>query len=317
MTLRSHVWITTIIVASFLKVAHSSITYGGDAFGMRTRPLTFIPRGGGRYDYSDYDDSYDEYDPEASPRRRSPPPRRPSQRRPSNGRPPPRPGPPPSRRRPPPRRPSPKPDALTQAKELTQKSLNLATSATMSTLKTGGKAAYYLTAPKFVSRKEVCGVWRLDQSIGSSACAANVEFTPNGDAVTKYDGEESINGYLFQSRSWPRSCTIEFEAEAFQGPGDDVPVRYYYKGSFRRKVADKNVIKIVGKIYEVKKRFGRANGRGVEVGSFVARRRITAADRNRRNDGDNEEECDDEFYDEYDSDDDYGPYDDYDPYDGE
>lgn len=128
--------------------------------------------------------------------------------------------------------------------------------------------------------------------------------------MTKYHGEENVNGYLFQSRSWPRSCTIEFEAEAFQGPEDDVPVRYYYKGSFRRKIADKNVIKIVGKIYEVKKRFGKSS-RGVEVGSFVARRRITAADRNRNRDGgrgddddvgEDDEEFGEDYYDDYDDD---------------
>jgi len=286
--------------------------------------LAFIPRGGGGNHYDDYD--YDSYDDMSDP---EPPPR-----------------PPPSRRRPPPKRSPPprsrngqsqsrqqhsnrptsmsrsrsnagrrKPQkqndgALTQAKNLTQKSISLATSATVSTLKTGGKAAYYLTAPKFVTRREVCGVWRLDQSIGSAACAANIEFTPQGDAVTKYEGEENSNGYLFQSRSWPRSCTIEFEAEAFQGPGDEVPMRYYYKGSFRRKVADKSVIKIRGKIYEVKKgRFGRGSGRGLEVGSFVARRRITAKDRNRADDGDG---GDDGFEGDYDNeyDDDEGGYDD-------
>ena len=174
-------------------------------------------------------------------------------------------------------------DPLTKVKNLTQKSISLATSATMSTLKTGGKAAYYLTAPKYVSKKEICGIWRLDQTVGSAACAANIEFTPRGDAITKYKGEEKVTGYLFQSRNWPMSCTIEFEADAFQGPGDEVPVRYYYKGSFRRKIADKNVIKIVGTIYEVKKgRFGRGNTRGMEIGSFVARRRIAVTkDRNR------------------------------------
>lgn len=285
--------------------------------------LAFIPRGGGNH-YDDYD--YDSYDDISDP---EPPPR-----------------PPPSRRRPPPKRPPPprsrqghshsrqqhsnrpgsgsrsrsnarkyKPqkqnDALTQAKNLTQKSLSLATSATVSTLKTGGKAAYYLTAPKFVTRREVCGVWRLDQSIGSAACAANIEFKPQGDAVTKYKGEENSNGYLFQSRSWPRSCTIEFEAEAFQGPGDEVPMRFFYKGSFRRKVADKSVIKIVGKIYEVRKgRFGRGGGRGLEVGTFIARRRITANERNRTDDmGGGDDGFEDDYNDEYD-DEEEGVYDD-------
>jgi hypothetical protein len=49
-------------------------------------------------------------------------------------------------------------------------------------------------------------------------------------------------------------------AEAFQGPEDDVPVRFYYKGSLRRKIADKDVIKVVGKIYEVKKRLKTSRG---------------------------------------------------------
>ena len=270
-------------------------------------PVAFVPRGGGRYDQSDYDDNFDEYDeydakPAAPSRSRRPPPRphRPDPRDKyrSNGR-----GRPPQRR---PKRAKPKSDVLEQAKNLGQKSFQIATSATTSTLKSGGKAAYYLTAPKFVSRKEVCGIWRLDQSIGSTACAANIEFTSNGDAITKYHGEENVNGYLFQSRSWPRSCTIEFQAEAFQGPEDDFPVRYVYKGSFRRKIADKNVIKIVGKIYEVKKRFGRGDGRGVEVGSFVARRRITAADRNQSEDYDDYDDYDEEYDDDYDDyDDDY------------
>ena len=176
----------------------------------------------------------------------------------------------------------------------------MATTATVSTLKTSGRAAYYLTAPKHVHKDEIYGIWRFDQCIGSSACAANIEFTPQGDAITRYDGsEENITGYLFQSKTWPRSCSIEFEADAFQGASDTRPVRYYYKGYFRRKMADKSVIKIVGKIYEVKKKFWKGkNGPGVagaEVGSFVARKRMQAINN----------ELDEEYDDEYDDYDDY------------
>ena len=335
---RLQIWISAIIITciSRARVVDCSIIRNSDLMLITTRAqtakkhqtflpssftrsqLAFIPRGGS---YDEYDDSYDdEYDDEyddGPKHTRRPPPSPPPSSRSRSRRPPPsrRPGPrdthrghAQSRRRPPQRPPQkPKNEILEQAKNLSQKSLKLATSATTTTLKSGGKAAYYLTAPKFVSRNEVCGVWRFDQSIDSTACAANVEFTPSGDAVTKYHGEENVNGYLFQSRSWPRSCTIEFESEAFQGPEDNGPVRYYYKGSFRRKIADKNVIKIVGKIYEVKKRFGKSS-RGVEVGSFVARRRITAADRNRGEKGDEEfedmyddyDDYDDDLYDEYD-----------------
>lgn len=157
-----------------------------------------------------------------------------------------------------------------------------------------------------MSKDEIYGIWRFDQCIGTSACAANIEFTFSGDAITRFDDGSSQSGYLFQSKSWPRSCSIEFEADAFQGVEDDRPVRYYYKGYFRRKLADKSVIKIVGKIYEVKKRFWKGKDgpgvAGVEVGSFVARKRMQATNQ-LLDDG---EEYDDD-YDDYDID--YGEYD--------
>lgn len=276
--------------------------------------LAFIPRGGGGSRYDDYDNDDYDYDESSDADEFSPPPSR--QRPPSNRRGHSRSHPNSKanfRSRSPPRnygRRQPPNNPLTQAKDLTQKSIAVATSATISTLKTGGKAAYYLTAPKYVSLRDIIGIWRFDQSIGPAACAANIEFTPQGDAMTRFHSKENAEGYLFVSRGWPRSCTIEFEAEGFQGPGDEVPQRYYYKGSFRRKVADKSVIKISGKIYEVRKgRFGRKGGRGLEIGSFVARRRIVAKDRNKG--GGDEIEFDSEYDSEglYD-DDDYDDYDD-------
>ncbi len=85
-----------------------------------------------------------------------------------------------------------------------------------------------------------------------------------------------------------------------------MPVKYYYKGYFRRKMADKSVIKIVGKIYEVKKRFWKGkDGPGVageEVGSFVARKRLQA----NRDEIYSGEEYDDDDYDYSDYDGDYG-----------
>lgn len=317
-------------------------------------------------EYDQYDDREDEDDDEyhkRQPQRQSPIPSRQSppshhnrhhQRRhhhqiPSDPRgqrqrqqPPPPPHPH-SRKRPPPssssrqqRRksslPSPTSNILKSTTDIAQKSLNLATSATISTLKTTGRAAYYLTAPKYVSKEDIFGIWRFDQSIGTSVCAATIEFTPNGNVITRFSHandkdsndsnnieEEKITGYLFQSKSWPKSCSIEFEAEAFQGSDDERPVKYYYKGYFRRKMADKSVIKIVGKIYEVKQRFwGRSKKGigggdmpgipGVEVGSFVARKRLQ-----KKNDWDNREyDLDDDVYDE-----DYDDYYDDDEYDVE
>ena len=137
------------------------------------------------------------------------------------------------------------------------------------------------------------------------ACAANIELTMRGDVRVTFEGEVYESIYHFQERKWPRSCTIELEARAFQGPGDREPIRYWYKGYFRRKLADKSVIKIVGTIYECERsRFGKSFKRGREVGSFVARKRIQRQ---------REAVLDDDEYDDYE----YDEYDEYDGYDEE
>lgn len=194
-----------------------------------------------------------------------------------------------------------RPSLTEKTASIAKKSINLATAATLSTMKGTGKAAYYLASPKYVRRDSIYGVWRLDQVIVHPAnlrrsrhehsygneeaisCAANFELTPKGEVITKYDSSEHKTIYLFASRKWPRSCTIDFEARAFQGPDDTEPLLYSYKGYFRKKMADPRVIKIVGKIYHVNQSKGRfwdqgddniLGRRDVEVGSFVARRRI-------------------------------------------
>jgi hypothetical protein len=92
----------------------------------------------------------------------------------------------------------------------------------------------------------------------------------------KYKDEIYETTYLFRERSWPQSCSIEFEARAFQGPNDDEPVLVRYKGYFRRKLADSSIIKIVGTIYEVRRPGLWRKGRGGrKLGTFVARRRMT------------------------------------------
>jgi len=137
------------------------------------------------------------------------------------------------------------------------------------------------------------------------ACAANVELNARGDCITKYKDEVYRTPYTFIERSWPRSCSIEFEARAYQGPNDEEPVTMLYKGYFRRKLADKRVIKIIGKIYQVRRGMLGRKGKRELVGTFVARRRITAPPTNERDDN-FEEEYDDEYDedDEYDSEDD-------------
>mmetsp|Transcript_19796 Transcript_19796/g.29746 ORF Transcript_19796/g.29746 Transcript_19796/m.29746 type:complete len:321 (-) Transcript_19796:1536-2498(-) len=189
------------------------------------------------------------------------------------------------------------PSALNTAASLAKKTIDVTSAAAWTTLKGSGKAAFYLAAPKHVERREMVGVWRLDQSVGdkfSTVCAANVEFTTKGDVMVKYDDQTFITPFLFRERKWPQSCTVEFEARAFQGPHDEKPVLMRYKGYFRRKLADSNVIKIVGDIYAVSKT-GWRRGDGKRIGSFVARRRLL---KRRQND---ESATEDEFEEDFDS----------------
>ena len=138
--------------------------------------------------------------------------------------------------------------------------------------------------------------------------------------LVTYQNQTYVSTYLFRERSWPQSCTIEFEARAFQGPQDEEPVLMRYKGFFRRKLVDSNVIKIVGYIYEVKHKGRRlwqgGGGKGRKVGTFVARRRLIRREPRRIEEEEhydeeydveefNEEEYDEEFFGE----DEYGNYD--------
>jgi hypothetical protein len=189
---------------------------------------------------------------------------------------------------------------LTTAASLAKKTADLTSAAAWSTIKGSGKAAFYLVSPKHVPRQDIWGVWRLDQSIEDHAvCAANVEFTPRGDVIVKFFGDDTklfATQYLFRERNWPQSCTIEFEARAFQGPNDSSPVLMKYKGYFRRKLADPSVVKIVGHIYTVQKK-GWRRGDGKKVGTFVARRRLTKKQRTTAVDDDEESDYDDDWAD--------------------
>ena len=133
------------------------------------------------------------------------------------------------------------------------------------------------------------------------SCAANVEFTPRGDVIVKYGEQAFVTPFLFRERGWPQSCSIDFEARAFQGPNDEEPILVRYKGSFRRKIADSSIVKIVGTIYEVKRK-GLWKGQPRKIGTFVARRRIMKRPASKEEEYDDLEEYDDEFEDDFDDD---------------
>ena len=94
------------------------------------------------------------------------------------------------------------------------------------------------------------------------------------------------------------SFKTQFVARAFLTSSGEM--RWYgYKGTWQRKIADRSVIKLVGKIYPVhKQRFGKDHGKyvfsGKSIGTFVARRRIRMVEE--------EEEDDDYDYDQDESD---------------
>ena len=149
-----------------------------------------------------------------------------------------------------------------------------------------------------------------------TSCAANIEFTPKGETITTYNEKKMISTFMFTERKWPRSCLIEFEANAFQGPSDKEPISMLYKGHFRRKIANRDIIKIEGKIYSVsggERLWSRR--REIVVGSFTARKRIVQREIQNDMDDDDYEDYDeyfdgegDDFDNEYDDEEGYDEY---------
>jgi hypothetical protein len=105
------------------------------------------------------------------------------------------------------------------------------------------------------------------------------------------------------------SYKTQFVARAFLTAGGEM--RWYgYKGTWQRKIADRSVIKLVGKIYPVhKQRFGKDRGRyvfsGPSIGTFVARRRIRMV---KEDDDDDDDDSEYEEADDVDDDDDDGDF---------
>lgn len=189
-----------------------------------------------------------------------------------------------------------KKNALTR---MAQSSLSLSRKAAATTVKTSGKAAFYLMRPKSVDESELWGIWRLDQQVGTMQCTANIELTKRGDVLIT-SGENIVwkSPYRFIQSTWPKPCRIDFEAPAFQPPNSKKPWLLRYKCSVERKIADKKVLKLSGTLYEIerpKSMFGKdLPPRYNKIGSFVGRRRVVWTededeDENERDDYSNEE----------------------------
>lgn len=187
------------------------------------------------------------------------------------------------------------------ATRLAKSSLSFSKKAVGTTVKTSGKAAFYLMRPKAISESEIWGLWRLDQQVGLKQSTANIELTRSGLAIVRA-GDEIIwkAPFRFVTPAWPKMPRVEFEARAFQpntkGGKPGKAWVMFYKGSLERKVADKSVIKMQGKLYEIERPkglFGKELPvRYNKVGSFVGRRRIIIQ----------EDDEDEDEYDDYDDD---------------
>jgi len=311
-----------ILVLSILLVIQGaqSMEFSSSRIQTRRFPETFILstedffevlssvvelRGGASYD--DYDEEYDEYDVEeeekdpprrSSPRRQGPP----SQNRPYDHR----------MARPPPRRPRKKQAHWAQraAQQSIKKSGQLAWNAV---IKQPGKLAYHLVRPKHVDLRELGGLWRIDQQVTINprnpdktiGSVATVSLDPRRrlvsvTAAAPEDGKgesRTVRQPFTFKKSRLGSYKTTFIAPAFLV--SDQPRWYGYKGTWQRKLADAKVVKLVGKIYAVRKvKFGKQKGEwqmiGKPVGTFVARRRVQMMP---------EEEDEDEYDDEYDDED--------------
>ncbi|CAM9411075.1 unnamed protein product [Scytosiphon promiscuus] len=138
------------------------------------------------------------------------------------------------------------------------------------------KAMVSALQPKSVGLGEILDTWKIEQIVGKppgrvTKCAATVEFRRDGTVATSFDGRESVSDFTFRAHAWPRACTIEFEAKAFQGPWDEEPVWKVYKGFFSRKLLDTKMITLEGTIYDTAGKM--MWKRKVKSGVFTARRR--------------------------------------------
>jgi len=118
------------------------------------------------------------------------------------------------------------------------------------------KSAVDLVAAKHVTLRQICGKWRISQEIEVKKgifvnCPATIEIKEDGTITTTFDDQEFKSEFIFKERAWPRKCTIQFNARAFQGPGDAEPRNMYYKGFFKRSLLNPNIVFIRGKVYRL------------------------------------------------------------------
>ena len=133
------------------------------------------------------------------------------------------------------------------------------------------------------------------------------------------DGDEKESVYrspytFVRKNKYLKGASLSSFQTSFVAPaflvGENQTRLYGYKGTWQRKLADKSVIKLKGKIYQVhKQKFGKKRGEyvyGPAVGTFVMRRRVSMSEE--EYDDDDESDADGSDSEEFGYDDD-GEYD--------
>jgi len=206
------------------------------------------------------------------------------------------------------------------ATKLATKSLSVTGNLAWNALvKQPGKLAFHVIRPKHVDLGETFGLWRLDQQVIEKSnsgggdqrvitSVATIEFSrpppPKGRprrgppppplVIVRRSGEKDEDKenvyrapYTFgRKNKYLKGASLSSFQTSFVAPaflvGENQTRLYGYKGTWQRKLADKSVIKLKGKIYQVhKQKFGKKRGEyvyGPAVGTFVMRRRISVDD---------------------------------------
>jgi len=197
---------------------------------------------------------------------------------------------------------------------MAKQSVKVTSDAAWKTLAGSGKLAYSVLRPKHVDPAEVDGLWRLDQQITlpsqsqgrrprrngkddddgrTIASVATIEFESKHRVVKIKSIQDHTKTLIQPYRFYVTKLgyrKMQFTARAFL-IGENKARMYGYKGTWERKMADRSVLKLVGKIYELKPtRRGRPEF-GKQIGTFVARRRVRLND----DDLDDDDDFDDDF----------------------
>ena len=181
---------------------------------------------------------------------------------------------------------------------MVQKSVQLTAGIVSGTVQQSSKAAYYLVQPKHVERDELLGLWRLDQVLSLESSVINLELTAHEARVVFVPSSSSMDDHpnaiepastvtspwKFTPARWPSGAKIEFvvamtTTTTSRGPttrpAATTTQRLLYKAVVHRKLAARHVVKLKGKIYRLEPSGWRGKTvKTVEVGTFVARRRL-------------------------------------------